>query len=222
MVLGTNGRFYTLGCDKLPSARGHGEPIRLMIELGNEQDIVQLEVLKGGRKFLVASDAGRGFIVPEDEVARRGPLAAAAEHDAVPLDRAVERLDARPLGGRGGPHERPQRDALVRVDRLDEPAAVAVEALGADDEARPVAQEGRRARREAPSLLGERVLLIRSVDDLKTRLGNVVVLMLVIKFFQQALKQKYASPLDLLYLAIGVLLIGGALYLTHRAAGKEH
>jgi topoisomerase-4 subunit A len=70
LVFATNGRFYTLGCDKLPSARGHGEPIRLMIELGNEQDqdIVQLEVLKGGRKFLVASDAGRGFIVPEDEV----------------------------------------------------------------------------------------------------------------------------------------------------------
>ena len=68
LVFGTNGRFYTLGCDRLPSARGHGEPIRLMIELGNEQDIVQLEVFKGGRKFLVASDAGRGFIVPEDEV----------------------------------------------------------------------------------------------------------------------------------------------------------
>ncbi len=68
LVFGTNGRFYTLGCDKLPSARGHGEPIRLMIELGNEQDIIDLAVLKGGRKFLVASDAGRGFIVPEDEV----------------------------------------------------------------------------------------------------------------------------------------------------------
>ena len=67
-MFGTNGRFYTLGCDRLPSARGHGEPIRLMIELGNEQDIVQLEVFKGGRKFLVASDAGRGFVVPEDEV----------------------------------------------------------------------------------------------------------------------------------------------------------
>jgi topoisomerase-4 subunit A len=39
-----------------------------MVELGNEQDIVQLEVFKGGRKFLVASDAGRGFVVPEDEV----------------------------------------------------------------------------------------------------------------------------------------------------------
>jgi topoisomerase-4 subunit A len=68
LVFGTNGRFYTLGCDKLPSARGHGEPIRLMIELGNDQDIVTIEVLKGGRKFLVASDGGRGFVVPEDDV----------------------------------------------------------------------------------------------------------------------------------------------------------
>jgi len=67
-VFGTNGRFYTLACDRLPSARGHGEPIRLMIELGNEQEIVELEVFKGGRRFLVASDAGRGFLVPEDEV----------------------------------------------------------------------------------------------------------------------------------------------------------
>jgi topoisomerase IV subunit A len=68
LVFGTNGRFYTLGCDRLPSARGHGEPIRLMIELGNDHDIVQVLVHKGGRKFLVASDAARGFIVPEDEV----------------------------------------------------------------------------------------------------------------------------------------------------------
>ena len=68
LVFGTNGRFYTLGCDRLPGARGHGEPLRLMIELGNEQDVVDLEVFKGGRKFLVASDAGRGFVVPEDEV----------------------------------------------------------------------------------------------------------------------------------------------------------
>ena len=68
LLFGSNGRFYTVGCDRLPSARGQGEPIRLMIELGNDQDIVQLDVFKGGRKFLVASDAARGFIVPEDEV----------------------------------------------------------------------------------------------------------------------------------------------------------
>jgi topoisomerase-4 subunit A len=68
LLFGSNGRFYTLGCDRLPSARGHGEPVRLMIELGNDQDILALAVFKGGRKFLVASDAGRGFVVPEDEV----------------------------------------------------------------------------------------------------------------------------------------------------------
>jgi topoisomerase-4 subunit A len=68
LVFGTNGRFYTLAIDKLPGGRGQGEPLRLMIDLGNDQDIVALHVNKGGRKFLVASDAGRGFIVPEDEV----------------------------------------------------------------------------------------------------------------------------------------------------------
>ena len=68
LVFATNGRFYTVACDKLPSASGHGEPIRLMIELGNDQEIVDIAVLKGGRKFLVASESGRGFVVPEDEV----------------------------------------------------------------------------------------------------------------------------------------------------------
>jgi topoisomerase IV subunit A len=68
LIFGTNGRFYTLAVDKLPGGRGHGEPIRLMIELGNDQDIVALFVHKPGRKLLVASADGRGFVVPEDEV----------------------------------------------------------------------------------------------------------------------------------------------------------
>jgi topoisomerase IV subunit A len=68
IVFGTNGRFYTLGVDKLPGGRGHGEPIRLMIDLGNDQDLVAMFVHKPGRKLLVASADGRGFIVPEDEV----------------------------------------------------------------------------------------------------------------------------------------------------------
>ncbi len=69
LLLGTNGRFYTLGVDKLPGGRGHGEPIRLMIDLGNDQDIVSLFVHKPERKLLVASSDGRGFVVPESEVA---------------------------------------------------------------------------------------------------------------------------------------------------------
>jgi topoisomerase-4 subunit A len=68
LVFGTNGRFYTIGVDKLPGGRGHGEPIRLMIDLGNDQDIVALLVHRPGRKLLVASHDGRGFVVPEDEV----------------------------------------------------------------------------------------------------------------------------------------------------------
>ena len=59
-----------------------------------------------------------------------------------------------------------------------------------------------------------RLLLIRSLDDLKDRLAKVILLMLIVKFFQYALRFKYDSPLELLYLAIGIALIGGALYLT--------
>ncbi|MEX2311141.1 MAG: DNA topoisomerase IV subunit A, partial [Rhodospirillales bacterium] len=50
VLFATNGRFYTIGCDKLPRGRGHGEPVRLMIDLGNDQDIVSLFVHKPGRK----------------------------------------------------------------------------------------------------------------------------------------------------------------------------
>ena len=68
MLFATNGRFYTLACDKIPGGRGHGEPIRLVIDLGNDEDIVQLLVHRPDRKLLVASSDGRGFVVPEDTV----------------------------------------------------------------------------------------------------------------------------------------------------------
>ncbi len=68
LVFASNGRFYTLDVGKLPSARGHGEPIRLMIDLDNDHDLVTLLPLKAGAKLLLASSDGRGFIVPADEV----------------------------------------------------------------------------------------------------------------------------------------------------------
>jgi uncharacterized membrane protein YqhA len=70
------------------------------------------------------------------------------------------------------------------------------------------------------SELAERVLLIKNLDDLKDRLAKVVLLMLVVKFFQYALDLKYENPLELLYLAIGILLIAAALYLSHAKAHK--
>src|SRR5580704_2629969 len=67
LVFATNGRCYTIEAAKLPGGRGHGEPVRLFIELEQEGDVVTVFRHEGGRKFLVASKQGRGFIVPEDE-----------------------------------------------------------------------------------------------------------------------------------------------------------
>jgi topoisomerase-4 subunit A len=67
LIFASDGRFFTLGCDKLPSARGHGEPVRLMIELDDKVGIVAVFPFKAGRKRFVASKAGYGFIMPEDE-----------------------------------------------------------------------------------------------------------------------------------------------------------
>lgn len=58
------------------------------------------------------------------------------------------------------------------------------------------------------------LLQVRSLDDLKDRLAKVVLLVLIVEFFQYALQLSFNSALDLLYLAIGILLIGGAIYLT--------
>ncbi len=68
VVFATNGRFYTLGCDKLPRGRGFGEPLRLMIDLGNDQDIIAVFVHQAGRRLFVASSDGRGFVVGENDV----------------------------------------------------------------------------------------------------------------------------------------------------------
>jgi topoisomerase IV subunit A len=68
LLFATNGRFYTLNPDRLPSGRGHGEPFRLMIDIEETADAVELFVHEPGRKLLVASSSGHGFIVPEDEI----------------------------------------------------------------------------------------------------------------------------------------------------------
>jgi len=68
VLFATNGRFFTLSCDKLPGGRGLGEPVRLMVEMANDQDVVELFVHRPGRRLFVASSDGRGFVVEEDGV----------------------------------------------------------------------------------------------------------------------------------------------------------
>ncbi len=68
LVFGENGRFYTLSAASLPGGRGMGEPLRLMVDLPNEAGIVGLFIHQPGRKLLVASTAGDGFVAAEDDV----------------------------------------------------------------------------------------------------------------------------------------------------------
>jgi topoisomerase-4 subunit A len=68
VIFASNGKFFTLDAANLPGGRGHGEPVRLIIDLEESSDIVDMFVHKPGRKLLVASNAGNGFIVAEDDV----------------------------------------------------------------------------------------------------------------------------------------------------------
>ena len=67
LLLATNGKFYSLEVAKLPGGRGHGEPIRMFIDMDQDAAIVSLFVNKGGRKFLIANGDGQGFVVKEED-----------------------------------------------------------------------------------------------------------------------------------------------------------
>jgi topoisomerase-4 subunit A len=77
MIFASSGRFFTLEAGKLPGGRGHGEPVRLMADIEASDAIVAVFAYVQGRKLLVASSDGYGFIVPEDEClanTRKGKL----------------------------------------------------------------------------------------------------------------------------------------------------
>ena len=60
------------------------------------------------------------------------------------------------------------------------------------------------------------ILLIHSLDDLKNRLAKVILMILIVNFFEHVINQQFKTALDLVYLAGGIALIGLALYLTHK------
>jgi topoisomerase-4 subunit A len=69
LVFTTGGKFYLIGADRLPGGRGNGEPIRIIVDLENDQDIVTAFVHDPNRRLLLVSQEGYGFIVPERETA---------------------------------------------------------------------------------------------------------------------------------------------------------
>jgi topoisomerase-4 subunit A len=77
MIYATNGKVFTLAASQLPGGRTGGEPIRLMVDLYEGSDVVEVFAYQGARKFIVAATDGRGFVVAEDEIlatTRKGKL----------------------------------------------------------------------------------------------------------------------------------------------------
>jgi topoisomerase-4 subunit A len=69
LVVTTGGKAYTLGGDKLPGGRGHGEPLRIIVDMENDQDVLTAFVHDPARKLLISSAAGNGFVVLEGDMA---------------------------------------------------------------------------------------------------------------------------------------------------------
>jgi topoisomerase-4 subunit A len=68
LLFTTGGKFFTIGADRLPGGRGHGEPVRIMVDMDNDRDIATAFVHEPGRRLLLASHQGYGFVVPEDDI----------------------------------------------------------------------------------------------------------------------------------------------------------
>lgn len=68
VIVTTGGKAYTLGGDKLPGGRGHGEPLRIMVDMENDQDVLTAFVHDPARKLLMASTAGNGFVISESDM----------------------------------------------------------------------------------------------------------------------------------------------------------
>ena len=68
LMFGGNGRFYTMSCSELPGGRGMGEPIRLIVDLPNDANMIDLFIHQPDRKLLLASSAGDGFVVEENDI----------------------------------------------------------------------------------------------------------------------------------------------------------
>ncbi|WP_369025682.1 DNA topoisomerase IV subunit A [Qipengyuania sp. RANM35] len=68
LLAADNGRFYTLGADKLPGARGFGEPVRNTLDIEAEANIVAVIVHKPGQRLLLAATTGKGFAATTDEL----------------------------------------------------------------------------------------------------------------------------------------------------------
>ena len=72
------------------------------------------------------------------------------------------------------------------------------------------------------SEVGSQILAIHSLDELKSKLGNVIVMVLIVIFFKKVIHMHFETPLDMLYLAGGIFALALSLYYMHKAHEGEH
>lgn len=95
LVLATDGRAFTLDASKLPGGRGMGEPIRVMADLGEGEDIATVLPYTAGQKMIVSASDGRGFLVSQDDMiggTRKG-------RQVLNVDKPAELSIVRPANG---------------------------------------------------------------------------------------------------------------------------
>ncbi len=68
VLFDTSGKFFNISGSEIPSGRGFGQPLRLMVDLGNNDNIADMFVFEPGASYLIASNTGRGFVVDENHL----------------------------------------------------------------------------------------------------------------------------------------------------------
>lgn len=68
VLFDTNGKFFNIMGSEIPSGRGFGQPLRLMVDLGNSDNITDMFVFEPGARYLIASNTGRGFVIDENHI----------------------------------------------------------------------------------------------------------------------------------------------------------
>jgi topoisomerase-4 subunit A len=96
IIFGSNGRFYTIGVDRLPGGRGNGEPLRLITDLPNDHDIVAMFPYRPGMELLVAASDGRGFVVDGEEAVAQ---TRAGKQVLTPAEGSIARVCVQAEGG---------------------------------------------------------------------------------------------------------------------------
>ena len=68
IIFDTAGKFYTIPANDIPSGRGFGQPLRLMIDLGINDSVCSMFTFEAGAKYVISSDTGKGFVVDESHI----------------------------------------------------------------------------------------------------------------------------------------------------------